>query len=104
MIRRLMLSVIALSLLVPAFARAQVFVPGYLRRDGTYVQPHYRSAPDGNPYNNYRRPSGMDPRIALEGRTPQFNLNAFEQGLRAGQDYQLRQLEIEERRRRLYSR
>ena len=26
---------------------------GYYRRDGTYVQPHYRTAPDGNPYNNY---------------------------------------------------
>ncbi len=30
-----------------------VHVDGYVRRDGTYVQPHYRSAPDGNPYNNY---------------------------------------------------
>lgn len=32
-----------------------VYVHGYSRSDGTYVQPHYRSAPDGNPYNNYGR-------------------------------------------------
>ena len=30
-----------------------VYVHGYSRSDGTYVRPHYRSAPDGNPYNNY---------------------------------------------------
>lgn len=27
-------------------------VHGYVRHDGTYVAPHYRSDPDGNPYNN----------------------------------------------------
>ncbi|MFA6280231.1 MAG: hypothetical protein WC612_05520 [Bdellovibrionales bacterium] len=32
-----------------------VYVNGYSRQDGTYVEPHYRSAPDGNPYNNYGR-------------------------------------------------
>lgn len=32
-----------------------VYVDGYSRKDGTYVEPHYRSAPDGNPYNNYGR-------------------------------------------------
>lgn len=30
-----------------------VHVRGYTRSNGTYVQPHVRSAPDGNPYNNY---------------------------------------------------
>ena len=44
-----------------------VSVRGYFRKDGTYVQPHTRTAPDGNPYNNlslcrklrseYRKPS-----------------------------------------------
>ena len=34
-------------------AHAQVSVRGYTRSDGTYVNPHIRSYPDGNPYNNY---------------------------------------------------
>jgi hypothetical protein len=36
-------------------------VRGYYRRDGTYVQPHYRSNPDGNPYNNYSYPGNLNP-------------------------------------------
>lgn len=35
-----------------AFA-GDVFVQGYFRSNGTYVQPHYRSAPDGNLHNNW---------------------------------------------------
>jgi hypothetical protein len=34
-------------------AFADQYVNGYYRKDGTYVQPHYRSDRDGNPYNNY---------------------------------------------------
>ena len=34
-------------------ADAQVAVQGYYRGNGTYVQPHFRTFPDGNPYNNF---------------------------------------------------
>ncbi len=40
---------------------AQVYVDGYYRKDGTYVQPHYRSNPDGNPYNNWSFPGNTNP-------------------------------------------
>lgn len=40
---------------------AQVHVRGYYRKDGTYVQPHMRSSPDGNPYNNYSFPGNTNP-------------------------------------------
>ncbi len=33
---------LAATLALPALAAAQVHVDGYMRRDGTYVQPHYR--------------------------------------------------------------
>ena len=36
-------------------------VRGYFRRDGTYVQPHQRSNPDRNPYNNYNFPGNYNP-------------------------------------------
>ena len=39
----------------------RVYVKGYYRKDGTYVRPHYRTAPDGNPYNNYSFPGNYNP-------------------------------------------
>lgn len=42
-------------------ADAAVYVRGYTRKDGTYVQPHYRSNPDGNPYNNWSYPGNTNP-------------------------------------------
>lgn len=43
------------------YSFSQVHVRGYYRKDGTYVQPHYRSSPDGNPYNNYSYPGNYNP-------------------------------------------
>ena len=34
-------------------ANAGVFVNGYFKNNGTYVQPHYRTNPDGYLFNNY---------------------------------------------------
>ena len=39
----------------------RVKVRGYYRKDGTYVRPHYRTSPDGNPYNNYSYPGNYNP-------------------------------------------
>ncbi len=38
-----------------------VSVNGHFRSNGTYVQTHYRSNPDGNPYNNYSFPGNTNP-------------------------------------------
>lgn len=40
------------TLVASATAQAES-VQGYVRKDGTYVAPHMRSAPDSNRYNNY---------------------------------------------------
>ena len=40
---------------------ADVWVNGYFRKDGTYVQGHWRSDPDGNPYNNWSFPGNINP-------------------------------------------
>jgi hypothetical protein len=52
--------VVLISFLTMSLAEAGR-VSGYYRRDGTYVQPHYRSNPDGNPYNNYSFPGNYNP-------------------------------------------
>jgi len=43
-----------------SIAQAQVWV-NPTRKDGTQVQGHYRSTPDGNPYNNYLYPGNTNP-------------------------------------------
>ncbi len=43
------------------FADAAQRVSGYRKKNGTYVQPYYRSNPDGNPYNNWSYPGNTNP-------------------------------------------
>jgi len=40
---------------------AQTWVNGYYKSNGTYVTGHYRTNPDGNPYNNYSYPGNYNP-------------------------------------------
>ncbi len=64
LIRLSIVLAVVLTFLVPtveALAGGDVNVEGYYRKDGTYVQPHVRSAPDGNPYNNYNFPGNYNP-------------------------------------------
>lgn len=42
-------------------AMAQSSVGGYVRKDGTYVQPHMRSSPDGIRENNWSYPGNTNP-------------------------------------------
>lgn len=41
------------ELLIMKPADALVRVDGYFKGNGTYVAPHYRTNPDGNPFNNF---------------------------------------------------
>ena len=63
-IRRLFRAAVLLSTLAAIALQtvsAQVRVRGYYRKDGTYVRPHVRTYPDGNPYNNYSFPGNFNP-------------------------------------------
>ena len=60
-----------LLLAAPALA-SDTYVPGYLRHDGTYVAPHYRSAPDATPNNNWSTQPNVNPYTGQPGtRTPE---------------------------------
>lgn len=48
------------------FAR-DVYVQPYTRSDGTYVQGHYRTAPDSTPYNNYSTQGNTNPYTGHRG-------------------------------------
>ncbi len=46
--------------IIAGSAFTQVHVDGYYRKDGTYVRPHVRSAPDGIKSNNYGPSYGVN--------------------------------------------
>jgi hypothetical protein len=56
-------------------ANADVYVRGYYRSSGTYVQPHYRSNPDGNFSNNWSTYGNVNPYTGSVGTrlTPSYS-------------------------------
>jgi hypothetical protein len=53
--------------IIPSFVFSQVRVNGYYRKDGTYVQPHYRSSPNNSIYDNYSTKGNINPYTGAEG-------------------------------------
>jgi len=54
------------TFIAPAFAE-EVFVHGYTQRDGTYVPPHWRSAPDRSDDDNWTRALNTNPYTGQQG-------------------------------------
>lgn len=52
---------------------ADVKVDGYFRSDGTYVQPHYRSDPDGNFDNNWSTEGNVNPYTGKPGTKERYS-------------------------------
>ncbi len=57
--KNLILLVSLMAFAAPAMA--QTYVKGYTRSNGTYVSPHYRSAPDNSRSNNYSSSGNVNP-------------------------------------------
>lgn len=62
--RFLVLALLALGITA---AHADNYHRGYVRSDGTYVQPHYQTAPDRNPFNNYSSQGNTNPYTGQSG-------------------------------------
>lgn len=62
----IVLLVFLVTSLSSAYARS-IRVRGYYRKDGTYVRSHYRSAPDGNFYNNWSTKGNVNPYTGKPG-------------------------------------
>jgi hypothetical protein len=45
----------------PVQAQGYHFNQGYFRNDGTYVQPHFQTNPNGNPYDNWSTRGNINP-------------------------------------------
>ena len=48
-------------------ASADEYVNGYYRSNGTYVQPHYRSSPNGTTLDNYSTKGNVNPYTGQPG-------------------------------------
>lgn len=59
--------VIALALISGTAIAADERVEGYMRRDGTYVQPSHRTTPDNSLHNNYSTQGNTNPYTGREG-------------------------------------
>lgn len=68
---------IALGLLFGFCANADTYVHGYTRRDGTYVQPHYRSNNDGVRDNNWSTQGNINPYTGQQGNKPLYPSNGY---------------------------
>ena len=53
--------IILVTLLTSTSVFADVFVNGYFKRSGIYVQPHFRSSPDISTFNNYNSWGNINP-------------------------------------------
>jgi hypothetical protein len=61
----------AFTFCAPAFAQS-VHVDGYTKRDGTYVAPHWRSAPNTTTQDNWTTRGNVNPYTGVEGtRSPE---------------------------------
>lgn len=63
----LVVGIVIGGLTVQAAHGKDVYVDGHFRQDGSYVQPHHRSAPDRNPYNNYGAQGNSNPYTGQQG-------------------------------------
>jgi len=69
------LAVLVIICVTSFTANADVYVRGYYRDNGTYVQPHYRSNPDGNPSNNWSTYPNVNPHTGQIGTRHLDNIN-----------------------------
>lgn len=62
---KLLFAVLALSLSSAAFA--DTYVRGHTTKNGTYVEPHYRSSPNSSKYDNYSTKGNSNPYTGQAG-------------------------------------
>ncbi|SFE75211.1 hypothetical protein [Alteribacillus iranensis] len=80
---------VLLNVQVTNTATADTWVNGYTRDDGTYVEGHFRSDPDGYFWNNYSSYGNVNPYTGERGTKLPFdnNYGSFESSTRSDWSY-----------------
>lgn len=68
--KKLLLALAIVSL--PALA--DVYVPGYVKKDGTYVQGHYQTSPNGTKLDNYSTQGNTNPYTGQRGTVDPYRV------------------------------
>lgn len=63
--KKLMIAALLCAVAAPAFG--QVSVKGHVRKDGVYVPPHTRSAPNSTKLDNWSTKPNVNPRTGKTG-------------------------------------
>jgi len=65
-------------------ALADTYVQGHMRKDGTYVQPHYRTDPNSTRLDNYSTRGNVNPYTGQAGtKDPYDSGSSYGQGRRS---------------------
>lgn len=82
------LSMLVVALLLALPAHAQVWVDGYTRSDGTYVQGHYRSSPNNTKLDNYSTRGNINPYTGKVGTVDPYPEQSLSQPVYQPRVYQ----------------
>ena len=81
------------ALLVAGSAVADEYVQGYVKSNGTYVQPHMRSSPNSVKFDNYSSHGNSNPYTGQKGHDrneftnpPVYNTNQYGNNNSSNQD------------------
>lgn len=69
------LAIIILAL-ISLSAFADTYVRGYTKQNGTYVEPHYRSSPNGTTLDNYSTKGNVNPYTGQAGTVDPYKIDA----------------------------
>lgn len=62
-----------LALISSSFVFADTYVKGYVKKDGTYVAPHYRSSPNSSKNDNWSTRGNTNPYTGEKGtKSPDY--------------------------------
>jgi hypothetical protein len=67
----------------PVSAQNRTHVDGFTRKDGTYVEPHYRTNPDNNLNNNWSTKGNTNPYTGEDGKVDPYK-SGLSNGLGSG--------------------
>ena len=71
------LATIVALIVASATVSADTYVRGYIRSDGSYVAPHYRSSPDSSRFNNYSTQGNVNPYTGQPGTVNPYATPGF---------------------------
>lgn len=73
-------TLLTLFLITSAAVAGQVRVKGYYKKDGSYVQPHYRTTPDNSQYNNWSTKGNSNPYTGNPGTKDPYKSGVYGSG------------------------